>query len=94
MGWTVELKKVKIECKINLTADHWQLYNLEGRASERDKVAENLNRAVEAKLAAGELSNLPSVLYPFKEWGATDTEGYYTLQHILEMCNIDYEAYI
>ena len=94
MKWTVELKKVRVECKLNLTADHWQLYNLKGREAERELVAKKLNRAVEAKLADGDIAGVVSVLYPFSEWGATDTEGYATLQHILEMCNVDYEAYI
>ncbi len=69
MKWTVELKKVRVECKLNLTADHWQLYNLEGRENERELVAEKLNRAVEAKLADGDIAGVVSVLYPFKEFG-------------------------
>lgn len=94
MNKTVELYSIKVECKLNLTADHWQLYNLEGREDERELVAAQLNRAVESRLAAGNLEGLPDVLYQYREWGASDTEGYATLEHILELCNIDFRSYI
>lgn len=94
MSKTVELFSIKIECKLNLTADHWQLYNLEGREAERDKVAVALNRSVEKRLAEGKLKDIASVLYLFREWGAADTEGYDTLAHILELCNIDADHYV
>lgn len=94
MHKTVELYNLRVDCKLNLTADHWQLYNLEGRETERDQVAEKLNRAVESRLAVGNLAGLPDILYQYREWGASDTEGYATLEHILELCNVDWRAYV
>lgn len=90
MNKTVELYSIKVECKLNLTADHWQLYHIDGR----DYVADQLNRAVEQRLAEGKLKDISSVLYPFSKWGAADTEGYATLEHILELCNIDFRSYV
>jgi len=79
-----------VTIKCNLTASDWQLYNIPGR----DLAAEQLNRAVEEKLAKGELSSITSVLTPFSEFGATDSEGYQVLGQILQHAGIDPFKYI
>ena len=85
------LESIKIKVKLSLTADDWQLYNLPGR----DRAAKGLNRAVERKLAKGEINSMGEVLYPFSKWGAADSEGYHTLYSILERLGFDPErAYI
>jgi hypothetical protein len=79
-----------VTIKCNLSASDWQLYNIPGR----DLAAEQLNRAVEEKLAKGELSSITSVLEPFSEFGATDTEGYLVLEQVLKHAGIDPNKYI
>ena len=81
------VESIKIKIKLGLTADDWQLYNLPGR----DRAAKGLNRAVERKLARGEINSLTEVLYPYSKWGAADTEGYDTLYRILEQIGFDRE---
>ena len=81
------LESIKIKVKLGLTADDWQLYNLPGR----DRAAKGLNRAVERKLARGEINSLTQVLYPYSKWGAADTEGFHTLERILDQLGFDDE---
>ena len=81
------VESIKIKIKLGLTADDWQLYNLPGR----DRAAKGLNRAVERKLAKGEINSLAEVLYPYSKWGAADTEGYDTLCRILDQLGFDWE---
>lgn len=83
----ITLQSIKIKAKLDLTADDWQLYNLPGR----DRAAKGLNRAVERKLAKGEINSLTKVLYPYSKWGAADTEGFHTLERILSQLGFDDE---
>lgn len=81
------IESIKIKVKLGLTADDWQLYSIPGR----DRAAKGLNRAVERKLAKGEIHTLPEVLHPYEKWGATDSEGYDTLFRILDKLGFDGE---
>ena len=81
------IESIKIKVKLNLTADEWQLYSIPGR----DRAAKGLNRAVERKLAKGEISTLGEVLYPYSKWGAADSEGFHTLERILQQLGFDNE---
>lgn len=82
------VESIKIKIKLGLTADDWQLYS---DMAGRDRAAKGLNRAVERKLAKGEINSLAEVLYPYSKWGAADSEGYDTLYRILEQLGFDRE---
>lgn len=90
MSKTVELISIKVQVKLNLSADHWQLYHIEGR----DEVALELNREIELYLADGKIDRLHEVLDRFSKFGASDSEGYRTVEHILELCGIDHYQFI
>lgn len=84
----IELQSVKVKAKISLTADDWQLYsNVPGR----NLTAKRLNRAVERKLAKGEIDTVHEALYPFSKWGAADSEGFWALSKILRDLGFDPE---
>lgn len=87
----IELQSIKIKAKINLTADDWQLY---GEVPGRNMAARRLNRAVEKKLAKGEIGSLTEVLSPFSTWGAADSEGYHTLYAILKNLGLNDDKFI
>lgn len=84
----IKLESIKIKAKLDLTASDWQLYS---DVPGRDVAARRLNRAVERKLAKGEINSLAEVLYPYSKWGAADSEGYDTLCRILDQLGFDWE---
>lgn len=86
----LEVQSIKVKAKINLTADDWQLYNLPGR----DAAARRINRAIERKLAKGEINSLYEALAPCSKWGATDTEGFMAIAWILERMGFDDDKFI
>lgn len=84
----IKLESIKIKAKLDLTASDWQLYS---DVPGRDVAARRLNRAVERKLAKGEINSLYEVLYPYSKWGAADSEGYNVLYQILQRMGLDPE---
>lgn len=91
MSKKVEVISMKIEARLNLTADDWQLYHdMEGR----DKAAEGLNRGIELLLAEGKPEAYETVLREYRKWGATDSEGYHTVARIYDEVGIGAWRYI
>lgn len=86
----VQLQTIKIKAKINLTADDWQLYSIPGR----DTAARRINRAMERKLAKGELRSLTDILLPYAKWGACDSEGYHAIYEVLRRLGLDDEKFL
>lgn len=86
----LKLRSIKIEAEINLKADHWELYHMPGR----EEAAEQLNRALEQHLRTTGLYRVEQVLKPFRNFGATDSEGYMTLAWILEQLGIDADQFV
>lgn len=85
----VQLQGIKIKAKINLTADDWQLYSIPGR----NTAARRMNRAMERKLAKGELGSLLDILEPYSKWGACDSESYHTVYAVLRRLGLDDEKF-
>lgn len=81
----IKLNNICIDVDINLTADDWQLYHIEGR----DKAAADLNALMESKLFAGDLNNIYDILGDYSKFGAADSEGYDTVRRILRSINIE-----
>ncbi len=90
MGKLVELQGIKIFTKLNLTADHWEFYHIDGR----EEAAVYLNRDVESYLERYGPTDITQVLKPYKKWGATDSEGYNTLAWVLDQLGIDSDLYV
>lgn len=76
----IELQSIKVKVRLSLTADDWQLYS---NVSGRNLAARRLNRAVEKKLAKGEINSITDVLNDYSKWGASDSEGYSTIYQIM-----------
>lgn len=87
----LELVSIKVKLKLNLTADDWQLYN---NVSGRNLAARRLNRAIEKKLAAGDLGSLYEPLSLYRKWGAADTEGCIVVARILDQIGINGDRFI
>jgi hypothetical protein len=87
----VQMMGIKIKAKINLTADDWQLYSA---MSGRETAARRMNRAIEKKLAKGEICSLLEVLTPYAKWGSMDSESYHTVYEILRRLGLDDDKFI
>ena len=76
--------------KLSLTADDWQLYGGEDYPY-RDSVAVSLNRGIEDILDTSsnfysqveKIKRCHVLLFHYKDYGASDTEGYAVLDYIL-----------
>jgi hypothetical protein len=90
MSKLIEVKGVAYHVKLNLTADHWQLYRIDGR----EDAARRMNREIEELLLQGKLNDLHKVLEKYSKFGAADTEGYDTVALILDTLNIDSRRFI
>jgi len=90
MSNLIKLYSLKIFAELNLAADHWQFYHIDGR----DEAAERLNRDVEQHLATHGPKDIGQVLKPYSKWGATDSEGYNALAWILDELGLDSDCYI
>lgn len=86
----VQLQGIKIKARLNLTADDWQLYSIPGR----ETAARRLNRAMERKLAKGEIGSLLDILPPYSKWGACDSEGYHTIYAVLQRLGLDDDKFL
>lgn len=91
MSKKVEVISMKIEVRLNLTADDWQLYS---DLAGRDKAAEGLNRGIERLLAAGNPEAYETVLRQYGKWGAMDSEGYYVVEQIYDRVGLNGRQYI
>lgn len=72
--------------EINLNADDWQLYAIEGR----EKAAEALNAAVEAQInnalnRSEACLTVYNTLAQFSQWGADDSEGHKVADRLIEL---------
>lgn len=71
------------DVRLELSANDWQLYGLEGR----DRAAAELNTGMEERIknAPTRLDfQLGDLLHQFSAYGASDTEGFWTVQDILD----------
>jgi hypothetical protein len=75
----IQVLRRAVYCQLNLTADDWGLYDLEGR----DDVAKTLNDIIRAYLETGNAQGCYRALRSYAEFGAADTEGYDTVHTIL-----------
>jgi hypothetical protein len=70
---------------LSLTADDWELYDIEGR----DDVALILNEAVSVALTWSDKPlarvKIAKALEEYSKWGANDTEGHATVQQIWDL---------
>jgi hypothetical protein len=74
--------EIRSTVKLNLSADNWQLYGVEGR----EKAARELNRELEKRInnaATRSEFKWEGLLTPYSEYGASDSEGYHMVEHIL-----------
>jgi hypothetical protein len=70
---------------LSLTADDWELYDIEGR----EDVALILNEAVSVALTWSDKPlarvKIAKALEEYSKWGANDTEGHATVQQIWDL---------
>jgi len=70
---------------LSLTADDWELYDIEGR----EDVALILNEAVSVALTWSDKPlarvKIAKALEEYSKWGANDTEGHATVQRIWDL---------
>lgn len=82
----IQVKRT-IDLILELTADDWQLYDI----PDRDFVAKKLNRGLELAVAvSGTRSEAETAFAPtmkkYSHWGASDSEGYHMMAHVLDKC--------
>lgn len=77
---------MKIEIKstltLNLSADDWQLYGLEGR----EEIAQKLNRELEERInkaASRSEFSYGDLLSKYSDYGASDSEGFAMVEYLL-----------
>ena len=74
--------KIKSTITLNLSADDWQLYNIAGR----ERVAQELNRELEERLNKATTRSefhYGDLLSKHSQYGASDSEGFAMVEHIL-----------
>jgi hypothetical protein len=75
----IQVLRRAVYCQLNLSADDWGLYDLEGR----DGVAKTINDMIQVCLETGNVRGCFRALSSYAEFGAADTEGYDTLYTIM-----------
>lgn len=74
--------QIRSTLTLNLSADDWQLYGLEGR----EEVAQQLNRELEERINKAETRREfkhGDLLSKHSDFGASDSEGFAMVEHIL-----------
>jgi hypothetical protein len=74
--------KIRSTVELNLSADDWSLYGMKGR----EEIAKKLNRELEERINKAtsrsefEYGNL---LSQYSDYGASDSEGFQMVEHVL-----------
>jgi hypothetical protein len=75
----------KKQFELQMSADDWELYDMDGREEAAIAITKTLEQALNEGLPRHEvLGKVLPVMDKYMEFGATDSEGYRTLEYVLE----------
>jgi hypothetical protein len=76
---------VKKQFELQMSADDWELYDMDGREEAAQAITKTLEQALNEGLSRHEvLGKVLPVMDKYNKFGATDSEGYRTLDYVLE----------